>query len=139
VVDPKPDVWLGSVVAPRFFASIAPAKVRLILQVLSVAVLLAGYSGAALAWRAQARIDRENAFLEANGAAQLSPLESRSGTRQLEQMYGREGVMAAGWMQWAANLTRGKGLAKTLIVLSSATAIGCLIAARHWKEGKISG
>ncbi len=102
---------------------------RLILHVLGLAVLLAGYSGAALAWRAQDRIDQENAFLEANNAAQLSPLDSRKDTRQLEQMYGKSGVMAAGWMEWAEGLTHGKGLAKTLVVLSSATAIGCFIAA----------
>jgi len=116
-------------VVPRFFASISPARVRWILHVLGLVVLLAGYSGAALAWRAQVRIDQENAFLEANGAAQLSPLDSRKDTRQLEQMYGKSGVMAAGWMEWAESLTHGKGLAKTLIVLSSATAIGCFIAA----------
>ena len=114
---------------PRFFASISPARVRLILHVLGLAVLLAGYSGAALAWRAQVRIDQENAFLEANNAAQLSPLDSRKGSRQLEEMYGKSGVVAAGWMEWAEGLTQGKGLAKTLIVLSSATAIGCFIAA----------
>src|SRR5271168_2406427 len=34
-------------VAPRFFASIAPGRVRLILHLFGVAVLLAGYSGAA--------------------------------------------------------------------------------------------
>jgi hypothetical protein len=102
---------------------------RLILHVLGLAVLLAGYSGAALAWRAQARIDQENAFLAANNAAQLSALDSRKDTRQLEQMYGKTGVMAAGWMEWAEGLTQGKGLAKTLIVLSSVAAIGCFIAA----------
>jgi hypothetical protein len=107
---------------------------RVILHVLGLAVLLAGYSGAALAWHAQDRIDRENAFLAANGAAQLSTLDSRKGTRQLEQMYGKTGVMAAGWMEWVESLTHGKGLAKTLVVLSSVTAIGCFIAAGHWKE-----
>jgi hypothetical protein len=115
--------------APGFFASILPARVRLFLHILGLAVLLAGYSGAAVAWRAQNHIDQENAFLEANGAAQLSPLESRKGSRQLEEMYGKTGVVAAGWMEWAEGLTHGRGLAKTLIVLSSAAAIGCFIAA----------
>jgi len=102
---------------------------RLNLHVLGLAVLLAGYSGAALAWRAQDRLDQENAFLEANDAARLSPLDSRKGSRQLEEMYGKSGVVAAGWMEWAEGLMQGRGLAKTLIVLSSATAIGCFIAA----------
>ncbi len=109
---------------------------RLILHVLGLAVLLAGYSGAALAWRAQARIDQENAFLEAHDAAQLSPLDSRKDTRQLEEMYGKSGVVMADWMEWAEGLTHGKGLAKTLVVLSSAAAIGCFIAAGHWKESE---
>jgi hypothetical protein len=109
---------------------------RLILHVLGLAVLLAGYSGAALAWRAQDRIDQENAFLEANDAAQLSPLDSRKGSRQLEEMYGKAALVAAGWMEWAEGLTQGKGLAKTLVVLSSVTAIGCFIAAGRLKESK---
>jgi hypothetical protein len=123
-------------VVPRFFASISSARARLILHVLGLAVLLAGYSGAALAWRAQERIDQENAFLEANGAAPLSPLDSRKDTRQLEQMYGKSAVLMEGCMEWAESLTHGKGLAKTLVVLSSATAIGCFIAAGRKKIKK---
>lgn len=113
---------------PRLFASVLPSRARLILHFLGLAVLLAGYSGAALAWRAQTRIDQENAILEANGA-QLSPLDTRKGLRQLEEMYGKAGVVSAGWMEWAESLTHGKGLAKTLVVLSSASAIGCFVAA----------
>jgi hypothetical protein len=109
---------------------------RLILRVLGLAVLLAGYFGAALAWRAQERIDEENAFLQANDAAQLSSLESRKDSQQLERYYGKMGALAAGWMEWAEGLTHGKGLAKTLVVLSSVTAIGCFIAAGHWKQSK---
>jgi hypothetical protein len=119
----------GLLVVPGLFASISPARVRLILHLLGLAFLLAGYSGAALAWRTQARIDQANAYLEANDAAQLSTLDSRKGSQQLEQLYGKTGVVAAGWMEWAEGLTRGKGLAKTLVVLSSAAAIGCFIAA----------
>ena len=115
--------------APGFFASISPARVRLILHLVGLAVLLAGYSGAALAWRAQDRIDRENAFLEAHDAAQLSPLDSRKGSRQLEVYYGKSGALMEGLLEWAEGLTHGKGLAKSLIVLSSVTAIGCFIAA----------
>jgi hypothetical protein len=112
---------------------LANLRMCLMLRVLGLALLLAGYAGAGLAWRAQARIDEENAFLEANDAASLSTTDSRKGSQQLEQMYGKGAVVAAGWMEWAESLTRGKGLAKTLIVVSSATAIGCFIAADKCK------
>jgi len=115
---------------PRFFASISPARVRLILNLLGLVILLAGYSGAALVWRAQDRIDQANAGDQAvNDAAPLSPLDSRKDTRQLEVYYGKTGLLMEGWMEWAESLTHGKPLAKTIIVLSSATAIGCFIAA----------
>ena len=95
---------------------------------MGLVILAAGYVGAALAWRAQDRIDQQNAILEANGVEQ-SALDSRSGTQQIEEMYGKTGVVAAGWMEWAEGLTHGRGLAKTLVLLSSAGAIGCFIAA----------
>lgn len=107
----------------------SPARLRLILHIVGLAVLLAGYSGAALAWRAQERIDRENAILEANDAGSLSPLDSRTGTRQLEVQYGRMGVVMAGVAEWVESMTHGKRLAEILIVISSATTIGCFIAA----------
>jgi hypothetical protein len=121
--------------APSFIASMSAARVALVLRLLGLAVLLAGYTGAGLAWRAQDRIDQENAILQANDV-QLSPLESRKGSRQVEQMYGKAGLLSASWMDWAESLMRGKGLAKTLIVLSSAAAIGCFIAA-GWKQIEI--
>jgi hypothetical protein len=101
----------------------------MILHVLGVVILLAGYSGAVLAWRAQDRIDAENAFLEAHDADQLSTSESRRGSQQMEEMYGKSGVVAAGWVDWFEGLTRGRGLAETLVVLSSGAAIGCFVAA----------
>jgi hypothetical protein len=105
-----------------------PARFRLILHILGLVILAAGYLGAAVAWRAQDRIDQENAVLEANGG-DLSALDSRSGTQQIEEMYGKTGVVAAGWLEWAEGFTQGKGLAKMLVVLSSAASIGCFIAA----------
>jgi hypothetical protein len=50
-------------------------------------------------------------------------------------MYGKGGMLAASWMDWARGLTRGKGLAKTLVVVSSAAAIGCFVAAGRLGEG----
>jgi hypothetical protein len=117
--------------APKFFAAISSARWRLILHLLGLAVLLAGYSGATLAWRAQDRIDQQNAYLAAHDADSLSPLDSRTGTRQLEVQYGKMGLVAAGLAEWAESLMHGKRLAEVLIVLSSAAAIVCFIAAGH--------
>ncbi len=127
-VAPEGVARVGFVMVPNFIASMSVARVRLVLRLLGLTVLLAGYTGAGLAWRAQESIDRENAILEANDV-QLSTLDSRKGSRQVEQMYGKEGLLASSWMDWAEGLMRGKGLARTLIVLSSTTAIGCFIAA----------
>ena len=114
----------------RFFASTSPARVRLILHLLGLVILLVGYSGAALIWRAQDRIDQKNAADQAAiDAGMLSPLDSRKDTRQLEVYYGKSGLLMEGLTEWVESLTHGKPLAKTLIVLSSATAIGLFIAA----------
>jgi hypothetical protein len=126
----------SGIASPKFLASVSPGKVRLTLRLLGLVILLAGYCGAGVAWRAQDRIDAENAFLEANGADQLSTTDSRKNSQQLEEMYGKTGVMAAGWMEWVEGFMHGKGLAKTLIVLSSGSAIGCFIAAGRRQEIK---
>ena len=102
---------------------------RLILHVLGLVILLAGYAGAALVWRAQDRIDQANADLAANDAAPLSPLDSKKGTRQVELYYGKTGLLMERVTEWAESLTHGKGLAKTIILLSSVTAIGCFLVA----------
>lgn len=121
----------GLLVPLRLFASISQARARVVLHLLGLAVLLSGYSGAALAWRDQERIDQQNAWLAANGADSLSPLDSRAGSQQLEEQYGKMGVMSAGMAEWARSLAHGRRLAETLVVLSSAAAIGCFIAARR--------
>jgi hypothetical protein len=116
---------------PEFFRSIPPTRMRLVLRILGLVILLAGYVGAAAAWRMQDRIDRENAILEANGV-ETSASDSRSQSRQIESMYGKSGLLADDLMNWIKSLTRGRGLAETLVVLSSATVIICFIVAGHW-------
>jgi hypothetical protein len=101
---------------------------------MGVVILLAGYSGAALVWRAQDRIDQENAAHQAaNDDGPLAPLDSRAATRQVELNYGKMGLLMERWTEWAENLTHGKPLAKTIVVLSSAAAIGCFLAAGRRK------
>lgn len=109
------------------------ARMRLILHVAGLVLLLAGYGGAGLAWRAQDRIDEENAALRESGVNDVESLDSRQRTRQLEQYYGKAGVAAASELEWAQGFLHGRGLAKTLVVLSSAAAIGCFVAAGKTK------
>jgi len=121
---------------PRFLASISPAKLRLSINLVGVVILLAGYCGAALIWRAQDRIDHENADRQAvNDAAPLSLLDSRTATRQVELNYGKMGLLMERWTEWAESLTHGKPLAKTIIVLSSVAAIGCFLVAGRQGKG----
>jgi hypothetical protein len=114
---------------PRFLASISPARLRLVLHLLGAVILLAGYSGAALVWRAQDRIDQQNAYLEANGVDINSPLDSRRDTQQLQLQYGAMGLVTEGVREFVARWTHGRPLAKAMIVLSSASAIGCFLVA----------
>jgi hypothetical protein len=115
---------------PRFIASISPARVRLIFHLLGLAILLGGYTGAILIWRAQDRLD--TAGQSAAEAGLLSPLDSRKDTRQLETYYGKSGLLMESCLEWVESLAHGKPLAKTIIVVSSVAAIGCFIAAGRW-------
>lgn len=114
---------------PTFLKSIPPRRLRLLLYLAGLVVLLAGYTGAALIFRAQDRLDQKNANRAANESDPLSTLDSRSGTRQVELYYGKSGIVMEETLDWFQNLTHGRPLAKTIIVLSSAGAIGCFVVA----------
>ena len=88
-------------------------------------ILLAGYAGAAMIWRAQDRLDAEKASLEANGMDSGSPLDSRRGTQQLENQFGKMGLLMESTGEFVSKWTHGRPLARVLIVLSSASAVGC--------------
>ena len=107
----------------------SPSRIRVMLYVFGLVVLLGGYSSAALIWRAQDRLDQQNGNYE----GPLSALDSRKDSRQIEVFYGKSGLLMEGFLEWAESLTHGKPLAKTIIVLSSVTAIGCFIAAGRWR------
>ena len=108
--------------------AISFARLPATLNWLGVLVLLAGLGSAALIWRAQDRIDRENeAALTADPATPLSPLDSRRQVRDVELYYGNAGVL----MEKADELLHGKPLAKSIAVVSVITATGLfLVAAR---------
>jgi hypothetical protein len=93
-----------------------------------VVILVVGLGSAVWIWRVQDRIDRENAAAQAaDPQAPLSPLDSRKHIRDMELNYGHLGVV----MEEAAELLRGKPLAKTIVVLSLLISTGLfLIAAR---------
>jgi hypothetical protein len=113
--------------ASGFLAKISPARLRLILHLIGGVILLAGYSGAALAWWAQVRIDQENAYLAAHGVDLASPLDSRRGSQQLEGQYGKMGLVMEGVGEFVTKWTHGRPLAKAMIALSSVAAIGCFL------------
>jgi hypothetical protein len=115
---------------PGFLASISPARLRLLLHLLGVAILLAGYAGAALVWRTQDRIDQADAEVKSlTNDGPLSTLDSRSATRQVELNYGKMGLLMVRWTEWAESLTHGKPLAETMVVLSSVAAVACFLIA----------
>jgi len=106
---------------PNLLAWIPPGRWRLVLNVLGLAFLLAGYTAAVLIWRAQDNALASDPVLE-------SPLDSRKDSRQIEEMYGKSGLIAEGWAEGLRKLTHGRPLARMLIVVSSVAAIGCFLA-----------
>ena len=111
--------------------SISVAQVRFALNWLGVVILIAGLSSAVWIWRAQDRIDREaEAAQTANPAAPLAPLDSRRQVRDVEQYYGKLGVL----MEKADDLLQGKPLAKTIAVASVITATGLFLVAARLRE-----
>ncbi len=91
-------------------------------------VLLIGLVSAAWIWREQDLLDRRNEAIQAAGpATPLAPLDSRKHVRDVEMYYGPLGVV----VEKAEGLLHGKPLAKTIAVVSAATAAALfLFAAR---------
>jgi amino acid transporter len=117
--------------AMKFLASMPSARLRLMLKLAGLVILLAGYFIAGIIWQGQARLDQQAAELDANPEAPLSTLDSRKGVQQAELYYGKSGVLMENLAGWFRSLTHGRGLAKTIIVLSSIAAIGCFLVARN--------
>jgi hypothetical protein len=111
--------------------SISFARLPSTLNWLGVLVLFAGLGSAALIWRAQDRIERENeAAQTADPAAPLSPLDSRRQVRDVQLYYGNVGVL----MEKADELLHGKPLAKTIAVVSVITAAGLFLVAARFPD-----
>ena len=111
--------------------SMSVAQVRRALKGLGVVVLLAGLGSAVVIWRAQDRIEREDAAAQAaNPNAALSPLDSRRQVREVELYYGKLGVL----MEEADELLHGKPLAKTIAGVSVIAATGLFLVAARFCE-----
>jgi hypothetical protein len=114
------------------------ARRGLFLNLLGLLVLLAGLGSAVVIWRAQDRIDRQDSGggTADSAVASLAPEDSRRYTHDVDQYYGKTGLLADEWMRWFEGLVQGKGLAKTITVLSLAAASGCFFSARACKAGR---
>ena len=105
------------------------------LKLLGLLILLAGLGSALFIWRAQDRLDRQDTAGEDAdmAAAPLAPEDSRRYTHDVEQYYGKTGLLADEWTRWFEGLAHGKSLAKTIGVLSLVAAGGCFLVARGCK------
>jgi hypothetical protein len=114
------------------------ARRGLILNLLGLLVLLVGFGSAVVIWRTQDRIDRQDrdGGTTDGAAAPLAPEDSRRYTHDVEQYYGKTGLLADEWTRWFEGLAHGKALAKTIAVLSLAAAGGCFLSARASKIGQ---
>ena len=112
----------------------SPAKIRLLLNLIGLAILLSGYVTAAVIWRAQDRLDQRAA--PASEADALDPLDSRRDTRQIELYYGKSGLSMERCLEWLQSLTHGRPLARSIVVVSSAAAIVFFIKAARIQDDK---
>jgi hypothetical protein len=111
--------------------SVSLAQARSALNWLAVFVLVAGLGSAVLIWRAQDRIDCEaEAAQAADPASALSPLDSRRHVRDVELYSGQLGVL----LEKADELLHGKGLTKTIGVVSAITATGLFLFAARLRD-----
>ena len=94
------------------------------LRVLAVTILVSGLGSAISIWLAQDRIDRQTRAEGTNIAGPLPPEDSRRYTHDVEMSYGETGLLMDKWGQWWEEMTRGKGLAKTIAVTSLVLAGG---------------
>ncbi len=113
---------------PRFSLSITPARVRTALNLAGAVILLLGFASAALIWYSQNGVgsgrDDERS---ANPSDALATSDSKKQTRQVEMYYGKTGVLIERWSEDLQTLTHGKGLAKTIVVVTSITAGVCFL------------
>ena len=111
----------------------APSARRgLTLKLLGLLILLVGFGSAVVIWQAQDRMDRQRGdggTTDTSGAP-LAPEDSRRYTHDMEQYYGKTGLLADEWTRWFEGLLHGKSLAKTIAVLSLVAASGCFLGAR---------
>jgi hypothetical protein len=96
------------------------------LKLLGLLILLAGVGSAVVIWETQDRIDRQ----DIEGTTALAPEDSRRYTHDVEQYYGKSGLLADKWTRWFEGLAHGKGLAKTIAVVSMVAASGCFLSGR---------
>ena len=69
-------------------------------------------------------------------AAPLAPEDSRRYTHDVEQYYGKTGLLADEWTRWFEGLLHGKPLAKIIAGLALVAASGCFLSARVSRAGQ---
>lgn len=107
----------------------SPARVRRGLNFAGILILLGGLIAPAIIWQAQRDDSNGEDGQLSNPAAPLATSDSRKQSRQVEIYYGKTGLLFERWSEEAAALTHGKGLAKTLAVLSVIAGVTCFLAA----------
>ncbi len=111
-----------------------PERVRLAFKLLGIVILIAGFSFAVSIWRSQDRVDRASGPGGTNdlGAVYQEPLSPDDSARygyEVERYYGKSGLLLDKGTRWLQGLMHGKGLAKTIGVVSLILAGGCFFAA----------
>ncbi len=104
------------------------ARLERLLRWSAAAVLIFGLGASVLIWRAQDRIDRRGQGSDPE--ITVSPLDDRRQIQQLEVIGGKAGVM----VEEAKGLFHGKGLAKTVAVVSVVTAAGLFLVSVRWPD-----
>lgn len=94
-------------------------------------ILVIGLGSAVVLWRAQDKLEREEAAARAdNPSGPLAPLDSGKHVRDVEIYYGKAGLL----MEQADELFHGKPLAKTIGISSMLIATGLFLLAARVSE-----
>ena len=106
--------------SPTPLATISPTKVRSILQFVGASILFAGFVAAVILWQTDQAVSNP----AADPATPLATSDSRKQSREIEVYYGKSGVLMERWAERMQNLSHGKPLARLIMVVTTAGALG---------------
>lgn len=112
-----------------------PLPTPWILRILGAVILLAGLGAAVLTWQADDGSAEADADLAANPAMPLATMDSKKQSREIEIYYGKTGLLMERGRAELRQLTHGKPLAISIVLVCGGSAWICFLMADRWLAG----